>query len=157
MDNITIIKSAKVAVYKGDVYKAVKGYCIHCDLYNECGDNKATIHACEDAIGAGMLFKKADNKAYEHALETARMQGEIDGLKERVAELEADNAGLNGLEVDEVEPLPCPFCGNAPRIDCTGGDWDVSCVEDRDVCPNVARTTPYDTRKAAIAAWNHRR
>ena len=58
---------------------------------------------------------------------------------------------------DELEPLPCPFCGGEPegmgRSGPTFRDGEVRYV----VCRGcLASTGPYGARGSAIVAWNRR-
>jgi hypothetical protein len=56
--------------------------------------------------------------------------------------------------MDDVELLPCPFCGHAPEINASKID-QVSC-ENPQCFADVVSVYGYASVKEAIAAWNTR-
>ena len=53
-----------------------------------------------------------------------------------------------------AKPLPCPFCGEKPRVWKYPSSWDCYC---RDLsCGVRPAATRYHTKALAIAAWNRR-
>ena len=58
---------------------------------------------------------------------------------------------------NEVELLPCPFCGSAAGINETPGHAYVWCaVKPGDSCGIEPETAIFKTKEDAIAAWNTR-
>lgn len=53
--------------------------------------------------------------------------------------------------MDELIPIPCPFCGKNPRINSWGGWWGIH-------CPFYACDNPHGflsaTKESVIKSWN---
>lgn len=60
---------------------------------------------------------------------------------------------------DEIEILPCPFCGSVPLVYNGNSGWHVCCVaweKDRSACEIGPSTDGHKTKAEAIAIWNRR-
>lgn len=62
-------------------------------------------------------------------------------------------------------PLPCPFCGSeveavetnwADFSDCNDKTWEIVCPNDDCICSTGVGDCQFETREAAVMAWNKR-
>ncbi len=61
------------------------------------------------------------------------------------------------MSEENIELLPCPFCGVVPIIRTTAHDiekWNIICVNT--ICMLYPKTPPLDGKEKAIDVWNHR-
>ena len=62
------------------------------------------------------------------------------------------------IDREAVALLPCPFCGDAPKIESDAGETLIYCVNDQCIIFTRAPApyNDYGHRASAIAAWNRR-